>query len=88
MLRFCACVPPKKPEDVTKIDSWVKSNQEMPAKIIEDVKNSFTNELNIPQLCCTLAVHNFNKIVDNWLEKDPTCKMLELPSSVPQVLLK
>eukprot|EP00957_Ditylum_brightwellii_P093073 7086677-Ditylum_brightwellii.AAC.1 len=32
VLRFCACVPPKKPEDVTKFDSWVKSIQEMPAK--------------------------------------------------------
>eukprot|EP00957_Ditylum_brightwellii_P105905 8077278-Ditylum_brightwellii.AAC.1 len=65
MLRFCACVPPKKPEDVTKIDSWVKSIREMPVKMIKDAKNSFTNELNIPQLCSTLAVHNLNKIVDD-----------------------
>eukprot|EP00957_Ditylum_brightwellii_P117647 8973748-Ditylum_brightwellii.AAC.1 len=84
MLRFCACVPPKKPEDVTKISSCVKSIQEMPAKIIEDAKNAFMNELNIPQLHSTLAVHNFSKMIDNWLKKDPTCKMLELPSGVPQ----
>eukprot|EP00957_Ditylum_brightwellii_P200256 15265956-Ditylum_brightwellii.AAC.1 len=88
MLLFCACVPPKKPEDVTKIDSWVRSIWEMPAKIIEDDKNSFMIELNIPQFCSTLAVHDFNKIVDDWLKKDPTCKTLEVPSSVHQVLLK
>eukprot|EP00957_Ditylum_brightwellii_P206349 15347946-Ditylum_brightwellii.AAC.1 len=60
----------------------------MAAKIIEDSKNACMNELNIPQICSTLAVHNFNKIVDNWLKKDSTCKMLELPSSVLWVLLK
>eukprot|EP00957_Ditylum_brightwellii_P036486 2763390-Ditylum_brightwellii.AAC.1 len=80
MVRFCACVPSNKPEDVTKIDAWVKSIREMPAKIIEDAKNAFMNELNISQFCSTLAVNNFNKIVDGWLKKDPTCKTLELSS--------
>eukprot|EP00957_Ditylum_brightwellii_P185115 14096737-Ditylum_brightwellii.AAC.1 len=88
MLCSCACVPPKKPEDVTNNDSWVKSIWEMPAKIMEDAKNSFMNELNIPLSHSTMAVNNFTKIVDGWLKKDPTCKMLELPSSVPHVLLK
>eukprot|EP00957_Ditylum_brightwellii_P120966 9226442-Ditylum_brightwellii.AAC.1 len=88
MLRFCACVPPKKPKDVTKIDSWVKSIWEMPAKIIEDARNAFMAELIIPQSCFTLAANNFNMIVDSWLKKDPTCKTLELPSGVPHVLLK
>ena len=88
MLRFCACVPPKKPKDVTKIDSWVKSIWKIPAKTIEDAKNSFMNELNIPLSHSTLAVNNFNKIIDSWLQKDPACKTLELLSSVPHVLLK
>eukprot|EP00957_Ditylum_brightwellii_P014853 1119657-Ditylum_brightwellii.AAC.1 len=88
MLRFRACVLPKKPEDVTKIDSWVKSIWEIQANSIEDAKNSFMNELNIPQFCSTLAVHNFNKIVDGWLKKDPICKIFELSSGVPHVLLK
>eukprot|EP00957_Ditylum_brightwellii_P209781 15363231-Ditylum_brightwellii.AAC.1 len=88
MLRFCACVPPKKPEDVTKVDSWVKSISEMSAKKIEDAKNAFMNELNNTLSRSTLAVNNFNKIVYSWLKKDPTCKMLELPSGVPHVLLK
>eukprot|EP00957_Ditylum_brightwellii_P133913 10211821-Ditylum_brightwellii.AAC.1 len=60
----------------------------MPAKIIEDAKNAFMNKLNIPLSCSTLAVNNLNKIVDGWLKKDPTCKTLELPSSVPCILLK
>eukprot|EP00957_Ditylum_brightwellii_P139797 10652482-Ditylum_brightwellii.AAC.1 len=60
----------------------------MPAKIIEDAKNAFMNELNIPQSHSTSAFNNFNKIIDNWLKKDPTCKTLGLPSSVPHVLLK
>eukprot|EP00957_Ditylum_brightwellii_P031734 2406542-Ditylum_brightwellii.AAC.1 len=60
----------------------------MPAKIIEDAKNAFMNELNVPLSHSTLAVNSFNKIVDSWLKKDPTCKTLELPSGVPWVLLK
>eukprot|EP00957_Ditylum_brightwellii_P130530 9957653-Ditylum_brightwellii.AAC.1 len=60
----------------------------MPAKIIEDAKHSFMNELNISQSRSTLAVNNFSKIIVGWLKKDPTCKTLELPSSVPHVLLK
>eukprot|EP00957_Ditylum_brightwellii_P162266 12355424-Ditylum_brightwellii.AAC.1 len=88
MLCFCDCVPPKKPEDVTKIDSWVKSIGEIPAKKIENAKNVFTNELNIPLSCSTLAVNTFNKIIDGWRKKDPTCKTLELPKGVPVVMLK
>eukprot|EP00957_Ditylum_brightwellii_P150149 11434081-Ditylum_brightwellii.AAC.1 len=88
LLCFCACVPPRKPEGVTKIDSLIKNIQEMPAKMIEDAKNSFMNELNIPLSCSTLAINNFNKIAGGWVKKNPICNTLELSSSVPCVLLK
>eukprot|EP00957_Ditylum_brightwellii_P130074 9921308-Ditylum_brightwellii.AAC.1 len=60
----------------------------MPGKIIEDTRNAFMNELNIPLSHSTLAVNNFSKIIDSWLKKDPTCNTLELPKGVPCVLLK
>eukprot|EP00957_Ditylum_brightwellii_P065542 4971797-Ditylum_brightwellii.AAC.1 len=68
--------------------SRVKSIWEMPAKIIEDTTNTLTKELHIPLSHSTLAVNNFNKIIDSWIKKDPTYKMLELSKGVPDVLPK